>query len=68
MSMILLKPDDRCSFEGCRKKAVAIAVGRLTGHTEIDVYCQEHAEIVSDENNPEYPHTCPNCGLMSGIN
>jgi len=38
----------KCSFEECDKPATFIAKGK-TKHPEIACYCDEHAEIVSNE-------------------
>jgi len=64
----------QCQYEGCTKKATAIAAGRdYDGGSETHPpgaghYCEEHAEWVADEGGPEYHTSCPNCGCLFGVN
>lgn len=70
----ILKPAGKCQYENCDKDATHIACGRKDyhsgekGHPEPAVYCEAHAETVTDENAPEYTETCPNCSCMFGVN
>ena len=65
----MLKPLEKikCSYEGCYEPAEFIACGR-TKHRMPAYFCNEHAEDVTDEDNPEYHDTCPNCGCRFGVN
>ena len=66
---IRLDPAAKCAFDGCRRVATDIAIGRYDdGHPTVAVYCRKHAEIVADEGAPEYWDTCPNCGCLHGVN
>ena len=38
------------------------------GHPTPAWYCSVHAELVADEDCPEYKEMCPNCGCRFGVN
>ena len=74
----------QCYFEGCDQPAVEMACGRAhgryvnpsgpylmkqhPGHPTPAWYCSVHAELVADEDCPEYKEMCPNCGCRFGVN
>jgi len=63
-----------CAFEGCTKDASVFACGRdlgfehITTHPNPAHYCDEHADIVTDEGDPEYLAHCPACQCQFGNN
>lgn len=66
-------PDTQCQFDECEQPATEIACGRdgcgdRKGHPEPGVYCKAHADVIANENNPEYWDQCPNCGCRFGVN
>jgi hypothetical protein len=67
MKTIKLKNNMKCEWEHCTEKATVIACGR-TKHNCIGVYCDTHADLVTDEGHPEYAVECPNCGCHFGVN
>jgi hypothetical protein len=68
---MIIKIEGNCQYEDCDKPATCIAQGRSyswsKGH-DLGLYCEHHADIVSDENSPEYQVDCPNCGCLFGVN
>ena len=72
---VVLTAGAQCEYEGCTAPAETLASGRsywdsgtgTPGHG-VGVYCVNHAGLVVDEGHPEYDHTCPNCGCVSGVN
>jgi len=73
MKQPIIKIEGKCQYEECDKPATHIASGRKTydhkgGHSEPNFYCEEHAEVVTEERFPEYVVNCPNCGCMFGVN
>jgi hypothetical protein len=71
---MITRIEGTCRFEGCDKPATHVACGRVTsgggetGHPEPACYCEEHAEVVANEDYPEYAEGCPNCGCYFGVN
>lgn len=70
---MITKIEGTCQYEGCGEPATEIAEGRrykgkpLVAH-KLGLYCEAHANLVSDEGTPEYVVGCPNCGCMFGVN
>lgn len=57
---------DRCEYGACREKATDIVYSR---NTKLVLFCcNEHSDIVIDEDNPEYWDFCPNCSCRFGAN
>lgn len=73
---MITKIEGTCSYEGCEKEATHIGCGRNrfydgdnTGrHPNPACYCETHANMVADEDSPEYTNDCPNCGCVHGVN
>ena len=63
--MVIAKIEGKCQFEDCDRPAEVIASGRIHG---LGCYCEPHATVVLDEENPEYTAGCPNCGCQFGVN
>lgn len=57
----------QCQYENCTEAATSIACGRHY-HADVGCYCDKHADLVVDENCPEYHENCPNCGCRFGVN
>lgn len=70
----LLYAGTKCQHEDCDGKtpATRVAQGRehlgKPGHPELGYYCAVHSHEVSDEGNPQYQETCPNCDCEFGVN
>ncbi len=62
------KLSEKCEYEGCRKKAIGFARGRKPEHRNVGSYCENHCEVVAEEDSPEYREMCPNCECMFGVN
>lgn len=58
------QPD--CEWLNCLEPATAKVYQRQT--KKILFVCSEHAEIVIDQDNPEYWTECPNCKCQFGVN
>ena len=56
-----------CAYENCNKPSTTVAYGR-TEHPNPASYCDEHADIVTAEDDPEYVVTCRNCHCRFGVN
>jgi hypothetical protein len=73
-SVVIVKIEGTCQFEGCSKPAEYIACGRESfieekpGHPNAACYCEEHMSLIVDERFPEYSIDCPNCGCRFGVN
>lgn len=67
MMIIEIPKNAICTFQDCDKPATAIACGR-SDYQKPNVFCEEHAYEVADEQYPEYHDNCPNCGCEFGIN
>jgi hypothetical protein len=57
-----------CEYDGCDKPATTTAKGRNEDRRRVAAYCETNAEMVADENFPEYVESCPNCGCRFGVN
>lgn len=55
-----------CCFADCREKATQIASG-VGEDRDPDVYCDEHAEVISTQNTPVTVADCPNCHCAFGV-
>jgi hypothetical protein len=58
--------DSICEYDGCDKKATDIVYS--IDNQNVMLCCEVHADIVQDEQHPEYRDTCPNCGCRNPIN
>lgn len=72
---MIVKIDGLCQYDGCQLPATHIARGRnhhaaesAEKRPELGVFCETHANVVSDEGVPEYTVSCPNCDCMFGVN
>lgn len=69
-----IKVVGKCQYEGCEQPAKHLACGRtpwdefVSYHPRPACYCKTHADVVSDEHNPEYCEICPNCVCHFGVN
>ena len=63
---MVIKIEGNCQYPGCNNKATCIAYGR--SEKEPKLYCDAHAEVVCDQQAPEYVVNCPNCGCSFGVN
>ncbi len=61
-----LEEGDKCECEGCKEEAVYMVYSRNLG--KVVFCCDPHADIVVDEQYPEYNDVCSNCGCMQGVN
>ena len=56
-SELEFKFTNQCAFEGCKQLATIWACGQkllnTQGHPNPAKYCNDHAALVSDEDNPE---------------
>lgn len=73
MSLKIKPSKTICAFKNCKKKGIILACGRESAsvanpHIIPDYYCEEHADLVSDEGYPEYRVLCPNCKCRFGVN
>ncbi len=65
--------DQVCAYEDCNRPATILACGRSgynddKGHPKPAYYCDEHANLVADEHDPEYVVYCPSCECRFGVN
>ena len=65
----------KCAFEDCTEPATGMACGRdlsryneKKGHPAPAWFCEKHARVVTNENNPEHIVDCPNCRCRFGVN
>lgn len=67
---MIVKIIGKCQYKKCDQDATTIACGRVVDDfgSELGAYCELHAEIVADQDNPEYNVGCPNCGCRFGVN
>lgn len=56
-----------CEWDRCLEQAQFVVSGR-TRYPGIRYYCAAHADLVIDDDNPEYTVTCPNCECRFGVN
>jgi hypothetical protein len=56
----------KCEVDGCENEPEAIVYSRDL--QKIVIACGYHADIVVDEQHPEYTDECRNCGCMQGVN
>jgi len=56
-----------CGYIGCDKPVTNIAAGRVSSKIP-RYFCEDHAQIVANEQEPEYVVSCPNCGCRFGVN
>src|SRR5271170_3208558 len=56
---------ERCEYPDCKKKPTTFAAGR---RTPVGCYCDDHADVISNKDSPEYTTGCPNCGCEFGVN
>lgn len=61
-----LQDFDKCEYEDCEQKATDLVYSRKKN--DVLACCEGHAEVVIDEDNPEYHHQCDNCGCGLPIN
>lgn len=62
----------KCTYKNCELPATGIAAGREeldkgSGHPNPALYCDSHADVVANEDWPEYVTDCPNCGCWFGV-
>lgn len=63
---MIIKITGKCQYPECDNKATHIAYGRE--EKEPKLYCDVHADVVCDQQSPEYVTSCPNCGCLFGVN
>lgn len=56
-----------CIFLGCKRDATKIACGKFEGDDLPEVYCDEHAETISEQDSPLLVEECPNCHCLFGV-
>ncbi len=61
----LVEPD-KCYAFGCDEPGTLLTYDRTLGR--VIGLCPTHSAIVADNSNPEYHHTCENCGCVLPIN
>lgn len=62
---MIVEIQGNCQHKNCTKPAAVIA-----GSSQADVpdlYCQKHADKVTDKNLPEWEVECPNCHCEFGV-
>lgn len=61
-----LSDADRCETDGCDKLATDIVYSRKV--EKVLLCCTPHADIVMEEETPEYWDDCENCGCRLPVN
>lgn len=64
--MRILRKGQKCENKDCNQDATCLAYSRY--QKKVGVYCTWHANLVVDEDYPEYDVECPNCGCGFGVN
>ena len=59
---------NKCQYTGCDESASCLAYGRDGEITYPISCCEEHADIIANQENPEYVVGCPGCGCRFGVN
>lgn len=73
-----IKAGDKCEWQGrqrygkrlehgeCDQAAEMIAYDRQRGI--VGLFCQNHANMIIEQDSPEYTNYCQNCGCLEGVN
>ncbi len=66
MAVRELKPGDLCEFKNCKEVATWLVYDR--GKEDVLKCCNYHADVVLEQDSPEYTEVCPNCECQQGVN
>lgn len=62
----LIEHMDKCTYEDCQEGSTDLVESRKLN--KVIKTCYKHAEVVVEEENPEYTINCPYCGCWIPIN